>query len=68
METRYVFIIVLQMNKLQNKVAIITGGGKGIGKAIALRFAKEGAKIAIWERDTMQVEVAEEITSSGGLM
>lgn len=34
-------------NKLKNKVAIITGGDSGIGRAIALLFAKEGAHIAI---------------------
>jgi NAD(P)-dependent dehydrogenase (short-subunit alcohol dehydrogenase family) len=34
-------------NKLKNKVAIITGGDSGIGKAVALAFAKEGANIAI---------------------
>ena len=33
--------------KLENKVAIVTGGGKGIGAEICLRLAKEGAKIVI---------------------
>jgi len=33
--------------KLQNKIAVITGGDSGIGKAVALLFAKEGADIAI---------------------
>ena len=44
------------MNKLQNQVAIVTGGGKGIGKAIAKRFAKEGAKVAIWKQMPMQAK------------
>ena len=33
--------------KIENRVALITGSGQGIGKAIALTFAGEGAKIAI---------------------
>ena len=37
--------------RLNNKLATITGGGSGIGLAIATRFAKEGARVTILERD-----------------
>ena len=35
--------------KLPNKTAVVTGAGSGIGRAIALRFAQEGARIVIAE-------------------
>ena len=53
--------------KLANKVAIITGAGSGMGKAAALIFAAEGAKVAAADIVEAQVkETAAEITRKGG--
>ena len=52
---------------LEGKVAIITGSGKGIGRAIAEAYARSGAKVCVTARTESQVkEVAEGIMSVGG--
>ena len=40
------------MGRLKEKVAIITGGGGGIGRATAIRFAEEGARVIVAEINT----------------
>lgn len=53
--------------KLDKKVALITGGGRGIGKAIAAAYAREGAKVFICGRSQSVLEkTAAEIRGSGG--
>jgi len=55
------------MKKLENKIAVITGGADGIGKATALRFAAEGATTIIWDMNIEKGnETVSEIVATGG--
>lgn len=54
------------MGLLTGKVAVITGAGSGIGRASALRFAAEGARLVIGDRADSVHETAELVLSAGG--
>ena len=54
------------MNQLSGKVAVVTGGGTGIGKAIAARFVAEGAQVVICGRRVDKLEQAAAEIAGGG--
>ena len=55
------------MVRLAGKVAFISGSGKGIGHATALRFSEEGAKVLIADLDTQAGEETEKLVKAAGL-
>jgi len=55
------------VSELENKTAIVTGAGSGIGKAIALRFARAGARVAVLDlADAGARDTVREIEGAGG--
>jgi 3-oxoacyl-[acyl-carrier protein] reductase len=54
------------MNRLTGKIAVVTGGADGIGRATALRFASEGATVAVWDMNAEKGEqIVAQIVSNG---
>ena len=55
------------MGQLDNKIVVVTGAGRGIGKAISLAFATEGAKVCCVARTAQEIEVTlSQIENAGG--
>lgn len=53
--------------RFENRAVLVTGAGSGMGRAVALRLAREGASVTLWGRRPEPLEaVAEEIRRSGG--
>lgn len=52
--------------KIQNKVIVITGGGKGIGRATAIRLAQQGAKLALIDLDEAAMEETIALVNNAG--
>lgn len=55
------------MTRFHNKIAVVTGGGGGIGRAISLRLSEEGARVVVVDRDKTTANlVKQEIETNGG--
>jgi len=53
-------------NRLKDRVAVVTGSGRGMGKSIAVAMAREGAKVVTNDRSGLSEQTAQEIVDEGG--
>ncbi len=56
----------MNTKRFKNKVVVVTGAAQGIGRAVAISMAKEGAKVGLVDRSELAYEVAEEIAKENG--
>ena len=57
----------MNVERLDDKVTVITGGGSGMGAAMAKEFAKRGAKVVIFDlNEEKSMQVVDEIKAGGG--
>lgn len=57
----------MSQGRMEGRIAVVTGAGQGIGRAVAIRYAKEGAKVAVIDINEASAKaVASEIEAAGG--
>ena len=52
--------------EIRGHVALVTGGGRGLGAEMCMALAEEGCKVAVWDRDDAAEAVADQIRAAGG--
>ena len=52
--------------EIRGHVALVTGGGRGLGAEMCLALGEEGCRVAVWDRDEAAEEVAMKIRAAGG--